>query len=119
MARLRIRTREEFRAALEAIPAAAELLGREEPQLNEYRLWFVLRDAVNGAVEQRDWETLGRLLELYEGVARVGRKSEMHEASYVAFLEDVRLPKDPADLRRFWLHSPPAFEAAIRRDRGL
>ena len=43
----------------------------------------------------------------------------MHEASYVAFLEDVRLPKDPADLRQLWLHSPPAFVAAIKADRGL
>jgi hypothetical protein len=56
---------------------------------------------------------------LYDGVERAGPRGEMVVASYVAFLEDVRLPEDPAALREFWRHAPPAFAAAIAHDRGL
>jgi hypothetical protein len=122
MARLRIETRRQFADALTAVPYAATRLSYpidpDEP-LADYGLWSALCGLVNSAIEESDWAALGSLLALYDGVERAGPRGEMVVASYVAFLEDVHLPKDPAALREFWRHSPPGFVAAIEADRGL
>jgi hypothetical protein len=52
-------------------------------------------------------------------VQLAGKRGEMWDACYVAFLEDVRLPEDRADLRKFWQVCPPTFLREIQRDRGI
>lgn len=122
MSRLRIKTRNDFLDALHAIPFAAGRIRDhvllDEP-LSEYSLWQLLKDLVHEALDEADWPALRALLALYDAVKQTGPRSEMYEASYVAFLEDIRLPTDPAQCREFWRHAPPAFAAAIKKDRGL
>jgi hypothetical protein len=118
--RHRLTTRQEFLQALSSVL-------QETPTLTtpldapgaDYALWALLLWRVNDAIAASDWSRLRSMLELYDAVERAGGRGEMHEASYVAFLEDVRLPGNPAMLREFWRHAPPLFAAAVKRDRGL
>jgi hypothetical protein len=118
--RSRLATRQSFLESLHAVL-------NEDPPLTtpldqpggDYALWAVLLSRVNDAIAATDWPRLRTLLELYDGVERAGERGEMYDASYVAFLEDVRLPNTPAALREFWRHVPPLFAAALKRDRGL
>ncbi len=84
-----------------------------------YDLWSVLLHLVHDAIAQRDWSSVGELLKLYDFVQLAGKRGEMWEGSYVAFLEDVRLPQEPADLRKFWQVCPPIFLREIQHDRGI
>ena len=125
MSKLRIKTRREFLEALRSVPFAAARLPEQEYRLthdgdlSDYGLWHTLTDFVNEAIAGSDWAALPGLLSLYDAVERVGPRSEMYDASYVAFLEDVRLPTEPARLRQLWRSAPRAFTAAIQHDRGL
>ena len=60
-----------------------------------------------------------RLLSIYDSVILAGERGEMFESSYVAFLEDIRLPTDRGQLREFWQQAPKIFAKEIRHDRGL
>ena len=122
----RIRTCDEFEAALRRVPFAQARL----PDLDwlvttgdmtgrAYGLWHLLLRLVHDAIAQRDWWSVGELLKLYDSVQLAGRRGEMSEASYVAFLEDVRLPDDPAELRKFWQACPPVFLREIQEHRGI
>jgi len=118
--RPRLATRQAFLESLRTVL-------KEDPPLTtpldqpgaDYALWAVLLWRVNDAIAASDWARLRALLELYDAAERAGQRGEMNEASYVAFLQDVRLPSDPAALREFWRHAPPLFAAALKRDRGL
>jgi hypothetical protein len=118
-----IRTKQEFHDALCAASPRADaelqsLSPIKEPG-TEYQLWGVLLRLVHAAIDAADWNAVRSLLALYDAVERAGKRGEMYESSYVAFLEDVTLPKDPAALRQFWRHAPPLFTTAIQKDRGL
>lgn len=118
--RSRLTTRQSFLESLSAVLNEDSLLATPLDQPGgDYALWAVLLERVNDAITAADWPRLRTLLGLYDAVERAGRRGEMYEASYVAFLEDVRLPNDPASLREFWRHAPPLFTAALKRDRGL
>lgn len=129
MARRRISTMAEFVKALRAVPfASARLDGTYAyaisafeggKELADYGLWNALLSLVHRAADAGDWTAVRSLLTLYDDVERAGRRGEMYEAKYVAFLEDVRLPDEPALLREFLRNSPPAFAAALKADRGL
>ena len=122
MARLRIKTTDEFANALGKVPFAATRANafRElERTAGSYALWGTLLDLVHDAVAECDWDAVACTAGPYDAVARVGQSSEMFEAQYVAFLEDVRLPTDPTALRAFWRHAPPLFTSHIKADRGL
>ena len=118
--RARLSTRQEFLESLRSVL-------KEDPPLTtpvdrpgaDYALWAALLSRVNDSIAAADWGRVRDLLELYDAVERAGQRGEMYEASYVAFLEDVRLPSDPAALREFWRYAPPLFSAALKRDRGL
>ena len=84
-----------------------------------YNLWTALLHLVHDAIAQRDWSSVGELLKLYDFVELAGKRSEMREGSYVAFVEELRLPAEPADLRKFWQVCPPAFLREIQRDRRI
>jgi hypothetical protein len=62
---------------------------------------------------------LRKLLSIYDAVMLAGKRSEMFESSYVAFLEDIRLPKEREQLREFWQHAPKIFAKEIKHDREL
>ena len=122
----RIQACDEFEAALERVRFARErlpdlqwLVTTREMPLRSYGLWGVLLHLVNDAIALHDWSSVGELLKLYDCVQSAGKRGEMWEASYVAFLEDVRLPQGPADLRKFWQVSPPTFLRELQRDRGI
>ena len=129
MSKLRIKTCDEFENALRAVPfAKARLAAFEDdlrdrrvnhPDLLPYALWGALREWVGTAVESQQWTAFHSLLQLYDSVQRVGKRSEMFEACYVAFLEDVYIPNDPAQRREFFRHSTPVFLADIKRDRRI
>lgn len=91
---------------------------REMPGYS-YGLWSLFLHLVHEAIAQRDWASLGEMLRLYDHVQSTGKAGEMYEASYVGFLEDVRLPTAPADLRKFWLACPSILLRELRRDRGI
>lgn len=121
-----IKTCDDFQAALQRIPFAknriAQLDSHIDPKelpLLPYGLWHFLLDLVHQAISQQDWPATRALLNLYDQVQKAGKKSQMFEASYVAFLEDVRPPADPAHLRYFWQACPPTFLNDLQRDRGI
>lgn len=122
MSRLRIKTREDFVDALHAIPfAAARIRGHvllDEP-LSEYSLWHLSKELVHEALDESNWPALRSLLALYDAVKQAGPRSEMYEASYVAFIGDIRIPVDPAQRRELWPHAPPVFATEIKKVRGL
>jgi hypothetical protein len=99
MAKLRIKSCVEFEIALRAVPFASARLAAFESHLHDtqieqadllpYALWSALLSFVHDAIAQPDWRAFHELTKLYDAVERVGRRSEMYEASYVAFLEDV------------------------------
>ena len=101
------------------MPHLAWLVTTREMPLRSYGLWAVLLCLVHDAIALHDWSSVGDLLKLYDFVELAGKRGEMWEASYVAFLEDVRLPQEPADLRKFWRVCPPTFLREIQRDRGV
>ena len=122
----RIRTGDEFEAALQRmsfardrLPALQWLLVHPEMPLRAYDLWGVLLHLVHAAIARQDWSSVGELLKLYDFVELAGQRGEMWEGSYVAFVEDVRLPEEPANLRKFWHVCPPAFLREIQRDRRI
>ena len=121
----RIQTCDEFEAALdrvrfarERIPDLQSMITRESSLLS-YGLWSVLLHLVHEAIANKDWSSVGELLKIYDSVDLAGKRGEMWEASYVAFLEDVRLPEDRADLREFWRVCPAKFLRDIQHDRGI
>src|SRR5688500_440913 len=92
----RIQTCDEFEAALERVRFARErlpdlqwLVTTREMPLRSYGLWGVLLHLVHDAIALHDWSSVGELLKLYDCVQSAGKRGEMWEASYVAFLEDV------------------------------
>jgi hypothetical protein len=128
MAKLTIHSQLEFRDAMSAIPFARKwmeplqrlnLLQEIGQPTAPYGLWHELLDCVREAMDASDWPALRSLLAIYDAVERAGERSEMYESSYVAFLEDLPLPKDPAQLREFWRHCPPLLMAELKRDRGI
>lgn len=102
MSKLRIKTCDEFEAALRAVPfAKARLTAVDDARMSDsdynlrpYVLWGALLWCVHEAIGQKDWSSLRSLLNLYDAVERGGRREEMYESSYVAFLEDVVLSVD-------------------------
>ena len=97
MSKRRITTRAAFADAIRAVPFAAARVRRDarlfEP-LSADSLWHLLIALVNEAIERSDWPALRSLPDLYDAVDRSGTRGEMYEASYVAFLEDLRLPSN-------------------------
>ena len=121
----RIQTCDEFEAALDRVRFARDrvpdlqwLITTREMPLRSYGLWGVLLHLVHDAIAARDWSSVRELLKLYDSVQLAGKRGEMWEASYVAFLEDVRLPGDRADLREFWRHAAKRFSADIEQAGG-
>ena len=125
MARQRIKTRRDFLEALRRTPAGREanldMYDIDDPNREgaEYGLWHALLRLIHGRIDARDWEGFRTLAEIFDGVERVGKRSEMWETNWVAFIEDLCLPETPKDRREFWRHAPPAFTGAVRRDRGI
>ena len=125
MARLRIKTRRDFLKALRRTPAGREAnldsynLDDPDREGAEYGLWHALLELTHDRIAARDWEGFRSLAEIYDGVERAGKRAEMWETSWVAFIEDLNLPESPRDRREFWRHAPPAFTGAVRRDRGI
>jgi hypothetical protein len=122
----RIQTCDEFEAALERVRFAKDritnlqgLLTSREMPLRAYGLWGVLLHLVHEAIAAEDWPSIGELLKLYDRAQAAGKRGEMWEACYAAFLEDIRLPDDPAKLRKFWQVCPPTFLREIERERRI
>lgn len=122
----RIQTCDDFEAALDRVRFARDrvadlqwLISSREMPLRSYGLWGVFLHLVHDAIAAKDWSSVGELLKLYDSVQLAGKRGEMWEPCYVAFLEDVRLPEDRAELRKFWQVCPPTFLREIRRDRGI
>jgi hypothetical protein len=122
----RIHTCDEFEAALDRVQFARDrvadlqwLISTREMPLRTYGVWGVFLHLVHDAIAAKDWSSVGELLKLYDSVQLVGKRGEMWEACYVVFLEDVRLPEEPADLRKFWQVCPPTFLQNIQRDRRI
>ena len=121
----RIKTCDEFEAALQRVPFARERLPdldwirtTQEMPWRPYDLWAILVHLVHDAIRQRNWSSVGELLKLYDSVQASGKRSEMIEGNYVAFLEEIRLPDDSAELRKFWQVCPPFFLRDIERERS-
>jgi hypothetical protein len=125
VSKLTIQTCDQFEQALRAVPFAKARLASVEsrfderdPRFRPSALWGALLDLVHAAISESDWNGLKSLLVLYDVAMKPGERSEMWDASYFAFLEDVRLPTEPARLREVWRHSPRRFIDDIKRDRG-
>lgn len=103
-----IATRKEFFAKLMEFPNVESRLNRIDLDVEgcEYGLWHLLLDLLHEAIERSDWDRLTKIVRIYAGVHRVGQRSEMFEAMYVAFEEDIKLPKDREKLRHFWRPFP-------------
>lgn len=101
------------------MPELESMLTTQELPGRSYDLWKQLLHLVHAAIAQRDWSSVGELLKIYDYAQLAGTRGEMWEASYVAFLEDVGLPLEPADLRKFWQVCPTNFLREIQRDRGI
>jgi hypothetical protein len=122
----RIKTCDDFEAALDRVRFARDripglqwiMTARDMPQ-RSYDLWTLLLHVVHDAIAQRDWYSVGELLKLYDSVHSAGDRGEMWEARIVAFLEDIRLPQEPAELREFWRVCPQTFLREIQRDRRI
>jgi hypothetical protein len=103
MARLRIKTRRDFLEALRRIPAGREanldMYDIDDPDREgaEYGLWHALLRLIHERIDARDWEGFRTLAEIFDGVERVGKRSEMWETNWVAFIEDLCLPETPKD----------------------
>lgn len=119
----KIATCDEFAAALLTLPYGnalrSESAFNSTCELRSYALWRELCDRVNEAIQRRDWMAVRQLTTLYDRAMLAEKKGEMWEASYVTFLEDVRLPEDRSDLREFWRHAAKRFSADIGHDRRL
>jgi hypothetical protein len=102
-----------LKALLDQMDTEEWLEVRNEP----YRLWFLYRDGVELAIRDESWDELRRLFDLYDAVNREGKKGEMFDSSYVAFVEDVQLPKDRVQLMRVLRLMPESLLQPILSDR--
>ncbi len=122
----RINTCDEFLAALQQIPFARDRLPELDWMITSnvlpgrcYDLWHQVLSLVREAITAQDWASVGQFLKLYDAVQLAGKKGEMWEGSYVAFLEDLRLPTDPAELHKFWQVCPRVFLKDIQKARRI
>ena len=116
----RIATREQFAAAIAALPGAQARLNRIDPVEDpSYWLWKLLLHLLHEAVEQSNWDRLGRIVSIYAGVYRVGPRSEMFNSMYVSFEEDIKLPTDCEKLRDFWRPFPRELAQDLKATLGV
>ena len=110
---------------MRAIAVAREWIDRQHSLVDvgdngaAYGLWHELLAIVNELMLAGRYSQLRPLLAIYDAVERTGVKGEMWETSYVAFLEDLKLPGEQASLRQFWMNCPPRLEAALKQDRAI
>jgi hypothetical protein len=123
VARLKIRKTDDFRLEMDRLPVLKALLDQMDTEewlkvRNEpYRLWFLYRDGVESAIRDESWDELRRLFDLYDAVEREGKRGEMFDSAYVAFVEDVQLPNDRVQLLRVLRLMPESLLRPILADR--